>query len=67
MSTVMRPRRLRSSTFITPASFGFDDFFGEDITTGIDGDGAEVGEPQDQEESVEDDGFVAGRRARVEG
>ena len=67
MSTMVRPQWLRCSTFITPPPLCLDDLFLEIIATGIDGDGAEVCEPQNEEEDVEDYRFFAGGWAGIEG
>lgn len=56
---MVRPQRLGRIAFIAPPPLGLDDLLLEIIAAGIDGNGAEVGEPKDEEEGVEDDRFVA--------
>lgn len=59
MTTMMRPGRFGSRAFIAPAlTIGLDNAVLEDITTRIDGNGAVVGYPEDEQETIEYNGFA---------
>lgn len=66
MPTMMRPRRLRRLTLFTPPPIRIKHLFLENEPSGIDSNGAEVAEPQTQQQRVEDDALVASQGSRVE-
>lgn len=67
VAAVVRPGGFRRLTLFAPPAFCFDDLVGEDVAARVDRHGAEVRNPQAQQQDVERRALGAGQRARVEG